>query len=204
MKRIFTTSLLSVLFFPFFLSCGISKEVRTASTNLVTKQKTSLEAHQTFHHVILIAFNEVLDAEIARSQKTYEESLENYHQAMLDELKNIYENEKLSEAEKKVREETARQKIMNYIKTAEENKKKRDQDLNEAKSKLATASNFLLEGEKAKADAIEKLDAYLQAKRPSERLLEQIDLDLNQYKDYISKANQAIKEAEPFINKLND
>jgi len=62
----------------------------------------------------------------------------------------------------------------------------------------------LLEGEKAKADAIEKLDGYLQAKRPSERLLEQIDLDLNQYKDYVSKANQAIKEAEPFIDKLND
>lgn len=204
MKHIITIIFLSVLSFSSFISCGISKEVRIASTNLVAKQKASLEAHKTFHHVVLITLNEILDAELARSQKTYEKSLEDYHQAMLDELKNIYENEKLSEADKKIKEEKARHEIMIYIKKAEDNKKERNQELNKAKSKLTKASNFLLEGERAKANAIEKLDAYLQAKRPSERLLDQVDVDLSKYEDYISQANKAIKEVEPFINKLNE
>jgi len=190
-----------VLLLTSFTSCGISKEVRVASTSLVAKQKASLEAQKTFHHVVVNTLNEVLDAELARSQRTYEESLESYHQAMLDELKSIYENEKISEAEKKVKEEKARHKIMQYIKVAEENKKKRDQNLKSAKSKLSKASHFIIEGEKAKADAIKKLDAYLQAKRPSERLLEQVDIDLNKYEDYVSKANKAIEQVEPIINK---
>lgn len=203
MKRNFTLILLSFLF-SFLLSCGISKEVRTASTNLVAKQKASLEAHKTFHHVTLTSLNEVLNAELARSERTYEESIENYNQAMLDELKIIYENDQLSEAEKKVKEEAARQKILGYKKKAEDNKKQRDQDLKEAQNKLSEASRLLMEGEHAKANAIVKLDAYLQAKRPSERLLEQIDLDLDKYSDYVSKANQAIKQAEPLIDKLNN
>jgi predicted transcriptional regulator with HTH domain len=202
MKKVYYYLWLSFVVLTFLSSCGISKEVRSASTNLLAKQKVSLEAHITFHEVTLQSLNQVLEAEEARSERVYEESIEKYHQAMLDELKNIYENQQLSAAEKKVQEEKARQSIMGYIKKAENNKNKREELIKEAKDKLLTASGQLIEGERVKSQAIEKLDAYLQAKRPSERLLELIDLDLDKYSSYVTKANEAIQQAGPLIDKL--
>lgn len=202
MRKVYYHFWLSFIVFSSLSACGISKEVRSASSNLVAKQKASLEAHISFHQITLQSLNQILDAEEARSERVYEESIEKYHQAMLDELKNIYENQQLSEAEKKVKEEKARQSILGYLKKAENNKKQREELIKEAKDKLQSASGQLIEGERMKSQAIEKLDTYLQVKRPSERLLELIDLDLDKYSDYVAKANEAIQQAGPLIDKL--
>lgn len=186
----------------FCVSCGISKEIRTASISLVAKQKVSLEAHIAFHTATLKTLFMILDAEQVKSDRDYKDVIAKYHNAMLDELKTIYENKVLSEADKKVKEEEARYEIMGFIQEAEDNKDKRDKYINGAKDNLLNASNSLIEGEKAKSLAIEKLDKYLQAKRPSEKLLEMIDLDLEKYTEYIGEANKAMKLAEPFIDKL--
>ena len=71
-----------------------------------------------------------------------------------------------------------------------------------AKSKLKLASANLLKGEKYKMSAIENMDKYLQQKRPEEKLLEMVGLDLNKYSEYVDDANNAIGEAEKFIDKL--
>lgn len=202
MKRIVPFTLCVFTLLLLLTSCGISKEVRTASISLVAKQKKSLEAHRSFHTITLATLNEILDAEQAKSDRDYKKTIQSYHQAMLDELKSIYENASLSEADKKVNEEKARQTILGYIEEAEANKKKRETAIAKAKNSLSKASAQLLQGEEAKSEAIEKMNAYLQAKRPSERLLEAIDLDLEKYSDYVTKANDAIKVAEPIIDKL--
>lgn len=202
MKKILAITFATISLSMLLSSCGISKEIRTASTSLVTKQKASLDAHIAFHKATLSTLNSILDAEQLKSDKDYKDAISNYHQAMLDELKNIYENNSLSEADKKVKEEEARQTILALIQEAEDNKKKREGFISGAKGNLVEASNSLLEGEQAKSDAIKQIDVYLQAKRPSERLLEMINLDLDKYSGYVKQANDAIKKAEPFIDKL--
>jgi hypothetical protein len=202
MKKYIIYSILICSLTLFSNSCGISKEVRSASSNLVQKQKESLEAHQTFHKAVIKTLNKVLDAEQAKSDGDYNDDITNYHESMLETLKKIYSDATLSEADKKVKEEKARQKIMKYLLKAEENRAKRDGYIKQAKNNLTSASFYLIEGEKAKSVAIEKLDEYLQTERPTERLLNEIGIDLDNYTSYITKANEAIKIAEPYIDKL--
>ena len=66
---------------------------------------------------------------------------------------------------------------------------------------MASSQN-LLQGEKAKTLAIEKMNEYIQAKRPSERLLDLINIDLSDYTKYIVDANKYIDQAKGYINQL--
>ncbi|PHS52350.1 MAG: hypothetical protein COB01_07455 [Lutibacter sp.] len=82
-------------------SCGISKEIRVASINLVEKQKVALEAHKSFHKATIGTLSMYLDAELIRSNKVYADALKNYNKAMLDEIKKIYSNTSTTEVDKK-------------------------------------------------------------------------------------------------------
>ncbi|PHS52349.1 MAG: hypothetical protein COB01_07450 [Lutibacter sp.] len=99
-------------------------------------------------------------------------------------------------------EEESRQKIEGFIVKAKENHKKRTLLITKAKSNLLEASSNLILGEQAKTLAIEKINQYLQAKRPSERLLDLIDVDLEKYTRYIGDANKTIEEAKKYMNQL--
>lgn len=196
------TSLIFFIISIMLLGCGISEEVRVASKNLVEAQKSSLNSHKDFHEKVIASLNMFLDNEIARSEKTFATSIESYNKAMLEEIESIYSNTSLTEVQKKVNEEKARQQIAAYIDKAKKNYEKRSRLLNEAKDKLKSASNSLLNAEKAKLNVVESLNNYLQAKRPIEKLLEMVNIDLSKYSGYVDDANNAISQAEDLIGKL--
>ena len=182
-------------------SCGISKEVRTASVSLVEKQEQSLEAHKNFHKGVIDALNVILDAELINSEKVFEASIDDQNLAMIEIIRDLDKDQDLSDLEKKIREEEDRQKINARIKKAQTNYLKRNETLINAKNKLKEASSSLIEAEKYKLTAIENLNNYLQQKRPSEKLLEMINIDLSQYTKYVSDANKALLEVDNYMDK---
>jgi|GEM_PF-1134863 hypothetical protein len=182
-------------------SCGISKEVRTASVSLVEKQEQSLEAHKNFHKGVIDALNVILDAELINSEKVFEASIDDQNLAMIEIIRELDKDQDLSDLEKKIREEEDRQKINARIKKAQTNYLKRNETLINAKNKLKEASSSLIEAEKYKLTAIENLNNYLQQKRPSEKLLEMINIDLSQYTKYVSDANKALLEVDNYMDK---
>jgi hypothetical protein len=182
-------------------SCGISKEVRTASVSLVEKQEQSLEAHKNFHKGVIDALNVILDAELINSENVFEASIDDQNLAMIEIIRDLDKDQDLSDLEKKIREEEDRQKINARIKKAQTNYLKRNETLINAKNKLKEASSSLIEAEKYKLTAIENLNNYLQQKRPSEKLLEMINIDLSQYTKYVSDANKALLEVDDYMDK---
>ena len=182
-------------------SCGISKEVRTASVSLVEKQEQSLEAHKNFHKGVIDGLNVILDAELINSEKVFEASIDDQNLAMIEIIRELDKDQDLSDLEKKIREEEDRQKINARIKKAQTNYLKRNETLINAKNKLKEASSSLIEAEKYKLTAIENLNNYLQQKRPSEKLLEMINIDLSQYTKYVSDANKALLEVDNYMDK---
>jgi hypothetical protein len=182
-------------------SCGISKEVRTASVSLVEKQEQSLEAHKNFHKGVIDALNVILDAELINSENVFEASIDDQNLAMIEIIRDLDKDQDLSDLEKKIREEEDRQKINARIKKAQTNYLKRNETLINAKNKLKEASSSLIEAEKYKLTAIENLNNYLQQKRPSEKLLEMINIDLSQYTKYVSDANKALLEVDNYMDK---
>ena len=202
MKKIIITNVLIVLSSILLVGCGISTDVRTASTRFVAKQKASLEVHESFHATIIETLNMFLGAEISNSEKEYNIAVENYHKALLEELIAINKNTGYSVEKRIEEEENVRNTIMGYILKAESNRKKREELITKAQQSLVDASNSLIKGEKAKTLAVEKLDQYLQEERPSERLLDLVNIDLDNYSGYIENANSAIQHAKTFIDKL--
>ncbi|WP_157609333.1 hypothetical protein [Psychroflexus torquis] len=182
-------------------SCGISKEVRTASVNLVEKQKQSLEAHKNFHKGVINALSVILDAELINSKKVYDASIYDQNLAIIEIIRELDKDQNLSDLEKRIEEEKARQKINARIKKAQTNFLVRNETLTNAKNKLKEASSSLIEAEKYKSTAIENLNNYLQQKRPSEKLLEMINIDLSQYTRYVNDANKALLEVDDYMDK---
>lgn len=200
------TVIMRIIFFIFLstsvISCGISKEVRVASSNLVQKQKQSLEAHKKFHKGVINALNTILNAELANSEKVYNISINDQNLAIIEVIKELAKDQDLSDLNKRLKEEEARQKINARIKKAQTNYLERNEALTNAKNKLKEASANLIEAEKYKLTAIDNLNSYLQQKRPSDKLLEMINIDLAQYSKYVNDANKALLDVDNYMDKL--
>jgi hypothetical protein len=200
------TVIMRIIFFIFLstsvISCGISKEVRVASSNLVQKQKQSLEAHKKFHKGVINALNTILNAELANSEKVYNISINDQNLAIIEVIKELAKDQDLSDLNKRLKEEEARQKINARIKKAQTNYLERNEALTNAKNKLKEASANLIEAEKYKLTAIDNLNSYLQQKRPSDKLLEMINIDLAQYSKYANDANKALLDVDNYMDKL--
>jgi hypothetical protein len=200
------TVIMRIIFFIFLstsvISCGISKEVRVASSNLVQKQKQSLEAHKKFHKGVINALNTILNAELANSEKVYNTSINDQNLAIIEVIKELAKDQDLSDLNKRLKEEEARQKINARIKKAQTNYLERNEALTNAKNKLKEASANLIEAEKYKLTAIDNLNSYLQQKRPSDKLLEMINIDLAQYSKYANDANKALLDVDNYMDKL--
>jgi phenylalanyl-tRNA synthetase alpha subunit len=200
------TVIMRIIFFIFLstsvISCGISKEVRVASSNLVQKQKQSLEAHKKFHKGVINALNTILNAELANSEKVYNTSINDQNLAIIEVIKELAKDQDLSDLNKRLKEEEARQKINARIKKAQTNYLERNEALTNAKNKLKEASANLIEAEKYKLTAIDNLNSYLQQKRPSDKLLEMINIDLAQYSKYVNDANKALLDVDNYMDKL--
>ena len=160
-----------------------------------------MEAHKNFHKGVIDALNVILDAELINSEKVFEASIDDQNLAMIEIIRELDKDQDLSDLEKKIREEEDRQKINARIKKAQTNYLKRNETLINAKNKLKEASSSLIEAEKYKLTAIENLNNYLQQKRPSEKLLEMINIDLSQYTKYVSDANKALLEVDNYMDK---
>lgn len=187
-----------------FSRCGVSQEVRNASSALVKTQESSLSSQVTFHKSVIATLTMFLDAELARSQAAYEDAVNAQNEAMAQELSAIYSDTQLSEAEKKVNEEKARQKINSRIEKAKVNRDLRNKLIEQSSQKLLDASQILISAEKSKLSALVSLDKYLQAKRPSEKLLEMVNIDINDYTKYVDDANNAIDQAEDIIEQIKN
>jgi hypothetical protein len=184
------------------ISCGISKEIKGASSNLVEKQKTSLEAHKTFHTAVINTINMYLDSKLDKSKRDYSNNISGLENILFKEIDKTYKSPTMSEANKVLTLEKLRIKYRSSLQKQKENYDKKKAIYTKAKTKLVLASANLLKGEKYKISAIKNMDKYLQQKRPEEKLLEMVGLDLNKYSEYVDDANKAIGEAEKFIDKL--
>jgi phenylalanyl-tRNA synthetase alpha subunit len=142
-----------------------------------------------------------LDAELINSEKVFEASIDDQNLAMIEIIRELDKDQDLSDLEKRIEEEKARQKINARIKEAQTNYLLRNETLTNTKNKLKEASSSLIEAEKYKLTAIENLNNYLQQKRPSEKLLEMINIDLSQYTRYVNDANKALLEVDDYMNK---
>lgn len=200
-KQHYLSLMLAIIF---LTSCGISTAIRTASLSLVEKQKISLAAHTAFHKATIATITMYLDAELIRSKTVNDDAVKKFQEAMLGEIKRIYSNTNTSVVDKKVEEEKSRQKIMGFIAKAGERHQKRIALITSAKTNLLAASENLMLGEQSKTLAIEKMNEYLQAKRPSERLLNLINIDLNDYTKHVANANKTIEEAKKYMNLLKN
>ena len=196
--------MLMIIIISFSLSsCGISKEIRAASIKLVQKQQTSLTAHESFHKAVITTLVRYLDFGLKKSKIDYDSTINDYDKGLLDFIKKMDSTTSFSVLEKKIKVEKLRQKINVLKVNAFENHLKRIEKITLAKKNLLEASTNLLASEKAKSAAIKKINEYLQAKRPSERLLELINVDLEKYTKYVTDANKKIEQAKDFINHLN-
>jgi hypothetical protein len=184
------------------ISCGISKEIKGASSNLVEKQKTSLEAHKTFHTAVINTINMYLDSKLDKSKRDYSNNISGLENILFKEIDKTYKSPTMSEANKVLTLEKLRIKYRSSLQKQKESYDKKKAIYTKAKTKLVLASANLLKGEKYKISAIKNMDKYLQQKRPEEKLLEMVGIDLNKYSEYVDDANKAIGEAEKFIDKL--
>tara|TARA_B100000809_G_C15069806_1_gene505559 strand:+ start:62 stop:673 length:612 start_codon:yes stop_codon:yes gene_type:complete len=197
-----TNYLIAGVLFLLLTSCGISKEVRIASITLVEKQKTSLQAHQNFHNSVVNTINNYLGAEEQRTNDTYKNSIKINNESLIDEIKTIYSDQSTNIAQKKVKEEEIRQEIDGYIAESKQYFVTKKGYITKAQENLNSASQNILKAEENKTLAIEKIDKYLQMKRPSERLLDLINIDLENYTKYVDNANSAIQQVTPYLDKL--
>jgi len=194
-KTLFLLSLMASL----VVSCGISKEARYASSRLVEQQQKSMEAHIQFHKAVVSSLNLFLDGEEGRSQSAYEYSIEKQEKSLIEALEDIYGDNSLTEVQKKVKEEETRQTIKKRIEKAEEGQLKRTTLISQARENLENASRNILDVEEAKTHAIAQMDKYLQEKRPYEKILDYVNLDLSGFNDKIAKANEQIGKVESII-----
>lgn len=186
------------------ISCGISKEIKGASSSLVEKQETSLEAHKTFHTAVINTINIYLDSKLDKSKRDYRNSISELENILFKAIDETYKSPTISEANKVLILEKLRIKYRSSLQKQNENYDKKEAIYTKAKTKLVLASENLLKGEKYKMTAIENMNKYLQQKRPEEKLLEIVGIDLNKYSEYVDDANKAIGEAEKFIDKLKE
>jgi len=185
-----------------FVSCGISKEARNASANLVEQQKKTLESHISFHKAVLDVLGVFLEAEEQRSELTFKESVKDHEKALLDELKKIYDDGTTTDGEKKVKEEELRRKIKSRIDKAKNNKDKRDSLITQAKESLQNASVHIIKTEEAKTKVIVRMNEYLQMKRPSEKILEYVNVDLDSFNEETDSAKKYIDKTLSVIELL--
>tara|TARA_R110001606_G_scaffold397481_1_gene574008 strand:+ start:483 stop:1067 length:585 start_codon:yes stop_codon:yes gene_type:complete len=182
------------------VSCGISKEIRAASIKLVEKQKISLAAHVSFHDATVKTISIYLDSELIKSKTKFEGAVKMQIEALSDIQKEISSSTIFSDEEKKIKEAAAKKIIQERILKSEGVYKAKIDLIIKAKNILLSASSNLILGEEAKSNAIESINKYLQAKKPSEYLFEKINIDLEKYAKYVLDANGAIDEVKKYIN----
>ena len=143
-----------------------------------------------------------LDSKLDKSKRDYSNNISGLENILFKEIDKTYKSPTMSEANKVLTLEKLRIKYRSSLQKQKENYDKKKAIYTKAKTKLVLASANLLKGEKYKISAIKNMDKYLQQKRPEEKLLEMVGLDLNKYSEYVDDANKAIGEAEKFIDKL--
>ena len=200
MKKQYYKTLMVVVISLSLVSCGISKEIRAASIKLVEKQKISLAADVSFHDATVKTISIYLDSELIKSKTKFEGAVKMQIEALSDIQKEISSSTIFSDEEKKIKEAAAKKIIQERILKSEGVYKAKIDLIIKAKNILLSASSNLILGEEAKSNAIESINKYLQAKKPSEYLFEKINIDLEKYAKYVLDANGAIDEVKKYIN----